>query len=265
MTGTLDIIDVSHFQDGDHPRHALVDWDEVLTDNRVRGIMVKADQTGKDPEWDYNWHTLRNLVPNPTGRPGAPLLFAYHFHTNEDAALQAQRFYNVVGPLRPGEGVMVDFEAVPKMGIQEGTPSEQARLLSEVERLFHRKPFRYSGDRPPNVLTAPWPRHTARYRNEVPDYPCSIWQFGSAVVPGIDGLVDANYVFDWPTVYRCCGLNEEDDMTKEEHDWLEAVYTLMSTGATGYGVQPVAPEVSRIGRMVRNMAVKLGVQVEPAN
>jgi GH25 family lysozyme M1 (1,4-beta-N-acetylmuramidase) len=263
VTGTLNGIDTSHFQDGDGPRHPLVDWDEVLSDQRIRVIMVKATQTAADPEFAYNWATLRHLVPAPTGRPGAPLLMAYHFHTMQDPQVQANTFKKVVGELRPGEGVMIDFEVVKdKNGnviITAGTPAQQAALLAEVEKAFGRFPLRYSGDTSPDPLTERWPRHIARYRPEPPDHECCVWQWGGSIVPGIAGPVDSNQVNDWPTLFRCCGLAPEEDMTAEESKMLKEVWTLMTQGYPAYGTKPVGTEVSRIGRMVD----KIDLQTKP--
>lgn len=257
----LDGVDCSRYQDG--PSSSRPDWQQVVADPRIRFIAVKASEgTGYvDPEFHANWSDLRRLVPNPRGVPGAPWLCAYHFRSNQDTGDQVRHFRATVGVLRNGEGVALDCE-----GATAGTYGDQRAICAVAGQAFDRVAIRYGNDW--SYDFAPFVRWTARYRAEKPMFPCALWQWGGANVPGITGAVDANRILnetDLARAFTPASQPEAPDLTPEESKMLTELHTAMMQGWPGYGVQPVAKEVSRIGRMVRNLAVKAGIQVEPAD
>jgi hypothetical protein len=80
------------------------------------------------------------------------------------------------------------------------------------------------------------------------------WQFSSAG-PGqlygasSDGLDLCLFRLD----------TEDAELTPEQARKLDEVHTLLTQGALGYGVEPVAPQVSKNGRLLRSICQKLGI------
>lgn len=251
----LDGIDVSRYQNG--PGSNRPDWQAVLGDPRIRFIACKASEnlTYVDPEFRANRDELRRLVPNPSGQPGAPWLAWYHFRGNGGTLEQAEHFRATVGPVRPGEGVVLDCE-----GATAGTYGDQRALCAITSQMFDRVAIRYGNDTPWDF--APYVKWCARYRSTVPNWRCALWQWGGADVPGIVGAVDANRILDESDLARAftpATQAGDGDMTAEESKMLRELHALLIQGAPGYGVVPTPPEVSRIGRLLNKVADKLGV------
>lgn len=249
----LDGIDVSRYQDGPHGKRP--DWSAVLGDPRIRFIAIKATEgTGwVDPEFQANWTDLRALVPSPRGVSGAPWLAVYHFRSNQDTVGQCEHFRRTVGPLRPGEGIVLDCE-----GATAGSYGDQRAICAVASQMFDRVAVRYGNDTAWDFH--PYVKWTARYRAQRPVHPCALWQYGGADVPGIVGAVDANRILDETDLARAFGGQpEDDDMTPEQSRKLDEVHALLTQGAPGFGVEPVAPQVSRNGRLLAKIAEKLGI------
>jgi GH25 family lysozyme M1 (1,4-beta-N-acetylmuramidase) len=185
VTLPLDGIDVSYAQ-------GAIDWRKAGGAN-LAFYAAKATQNTKDAQLDANKAGMRQWCPNAVH-------IYYHFITTEPAAVQAQRFYDAVGPLQPGETVMLDCEAWA--GHTPELPADQVLLvLVEIEHLFHRVPIIYMGA---YYLDAADPRY-GRYPLWLAAYndhphtvrPYIIHQFtDAATAPGISGSVDGNHVLD---------------------------------------------------------------------
>ena len=136
---------------------------------------------------------------------------AYHFLTEEDPQLQAEHFFNTVGPLQPGDFILVDVEPA---GTTPILPTKHViSTLKAVEKLFGVKPIVYIGAFYPGAKAIlngrPWwlPAYTSRRRAKRLaariGRPVVAWQWGGGeegvYVTGIrDGKVrvDANEIWD---------------------------------------------------------------------
>lgn len=93
--------DVSNYQ-------GTIDWHAVENDG-VGFAIVKATEGLKylDPTFKRNWEIMRNTSIRARG--------AYHFgHPSDDAEAQALFFTSSVGPMRPGEFLVLDIESATK-------------------------------------------------------------------------------------------------------------------------------------------------------
>ena len=197
----LDGIDVSHYQ-------GQIEWAQVRSDAGIRLVCAKATEGvhDLDPQFEANWAAMR--------KAGFPYRFAYHFVTPDPPDAQAQHFASAVGPLQPGEGVMLDIEWVDS-ATKPATELETAlvaELLAAVKERTGRTPLRYMGEYYAGFNDArltPYPLWLAAYEQALPKTspPAIVWQWGGGAngsfVTGIDGgtsRVDSNQVEDWETI-----------------------------------------------------------------
>lgn len=186
-----DGIDVSHYQQ--------INWDDVPGD--LIFVAAKATEGSKytDPTFARNWASMRAR--------GFQTRVAYHFLQAGNAADQAKRFADVVGPLGAGETLALDWE-------QPGTTPDQAVVfLTTLDALLPsgHQPILYVGEYFPgshDARLAGRPLWVPQYRQTLhTTRPVMIWQNSSSgVVPGVRGRVDVNVVLNKLQLAVVCGL-----------------------------------------------------------
>lgn len=223
-----DGLDVSEFQPN-------TDWAHVAGLNpNLDFVCAKATQGAGyvDRQFAYNQARLRDQVsrgwsPART-KPDPVVLIWYHFAHTGSPAQQAANFSRVVGPLRPGETVMVDVEDAPNLGIPKYPVPHLQALFAEVAARFDRVPLRYvghyyfgAGVHPAELESYPWwlPAYVGDWRTLKPSPPTPlIWQWGTPKGalgnPGQD--VDNNEVLDRAALLRLAKVPQEDDMPSLE-------------------------------------------------
>ncbi len=213
-----DGIDVSRFQ---HPPYqpAPVDW-QAVWDAGVRWVAYQALKgESPDPSFSYNREECARL--------GFPVRLAYGYPTTMQApnqptglpwAQQAAQFLSVIGPLLPGEGVMLDAEV-------EGI-TEQLVLtwLGTVEPITGRPCAVYTGGyvaggtlwRSGAIFDGRRARVFAAYSSEdeartkhAAGIPWDAWQWtGSGACPGVVGACDVDQVDDVDAFAAVCGIED---------------------------------------------------------
>lgn len=140
----------------------------------------------------------------------------YHFLGNSDPERQARHFRDTVGPLQPGEFVMLDVEVDPPADVGHQSPDFIAATLDAIESAFGVTPWLYI-PQPGNYPNSD-DSSLHRYPLMLPIYdseptfqsfaakmgrPVMVWQWGGdnngTAVPGINTpgrRVDSNIVLD---------------------------------------------------------------------
>lgn len=194
---SLDGVDVSGWQGG-------IDWPAVP---KFEVICAKATQGSRftDSTFAANWAAMRAR--------GTPVRVAYHFVDQSDPVAQADHAFQVIGPLRNGELVMVDVEPsgtkVPILGA-----AHVRAVINNLEARFHKPVLVYIGRYYPNGLEIlgnnPWwlPAWTSNFetvRPKIAGWPAPVmWQWGGAPVAGITPgrNVDANQIMDRDRLFK---------------------------------------------------------------
>lgn len=129
-------IDISRHQ-------GAVDWDKIeaaVKRGEIGFVSVRAGYGGGgvDDQFKRNWSELRKR-----GIPRNAYFFAYPGRSF--GVVQAQDFYNIVGPLQAGESVMLDMEGDPTYGRHLVSSDVQWALdfLNKARDLFGVKPLIY--------------------------------------------------------------------------------------------------------------------------
>lgn len=233
----IDAIDVSVYQ-------GHINWPQVLATPGLTTVAMKATQ---------GLTTDSSFARNRAGARPAQRRFFYHWVSPNPAitaAEQAAYFIRVVGPLLPGEGVLLDCE---QAGITASLCADIADLL---ERHYGRPCAVYCG-----VYTARstiWPNarlfngqrarwlagyvSEARARALALPYTWDAWQWSSSgTVAGVPGRVDVNQIDDPHALDVCCGLTAAPTAPPAAFDpgarhwgtWPTSVKPTVRQGATG--------------------------------
>lgn len=197
MSNDLRGIDVSHYQ-------GSINWTQVAAEN-VSFCFIKATEgiAYVDPCFGQNW----------VGSAAAGLWQgAYHFGlASQDPALQAQHFFNTVGPLGPnGLPPVLDLETLDGMSPGEVLSWAQA-FLAQTDALFGRSTILYTDpgfwqalqNLPGCAALASRPLWLADYgaqpRVPAPWTAWTFWQYsdgslnGGTPVAGVAGPVDQDW------------------------------------------------------------------------
>jgi GH25 family lysozyme M1 (1,4-beta-N-acetylmuramidase) len=202
---TLDGIDVSHHQGN-------VKWRQVAgREPPLRFVMSRMTHGGRGNEdLRFDDKAERNRDGMRAAFPDSPRGF-YHFLGMSDPDVQALHFKSAVGDLLDGEFVMLDVEPDPAARVPELPVPHILATLEGIEGAFDVTPGLYIGRfypgaldprlyRFPLVLPA-WVsrRRFVQLASEM-GRPVTIWQWGGSIggqsVPGIEGIVDCNKIWD---------------------------------------------------------------------